>query len=197
MQDKKTSSFKERWEKAVNTFNSGDIAGALYLFKRLSEEGVEPAYAEVGKIYEFGGEGVEQDYKKALKWFIRALDEVQAVEGCLGIARIYYFGKGVPVNYDKAFEYYSMLEGTNDPTAQFVLGKMHHLGQGTPVDIEKAKHYYGLASDQGSFHARRNLGLLYAQNGHFFKGAWLWLKSAIYSLKIVLKNPNDSRLRPF
>ena len=56
-------------------------------------------------MYEFG-EGVEQDYTKALEWYNKAANAGNNVT-MSNIGRMYECGKGVEQDYTKALEWYT------------------------------------------------------------------------------------------
>lgn len=62
---------------------------------------------------------------------------------------MYYTGRGVKRDLDKAHEYYRQASEKNHMTAQFSLGTMFHNGEGTTVDLEEAYFWYTLAARQG------------------------------------------------
>lgn len=145
----------------------------------MAREGEPAALVEIGNIYELGGNGVEQDYKQAMHWYQRSFNEANDVHGCLGLARLYYLGLGTPVDYAKAFDYYSLLEPNNHPLAMFQLGQMYYLGQGVEPDLEKAAYYYQRAADQGHLYALRFMGYVKQRQGHPLAGLWWRLKGSV------------------
>ena len=70
----------------------------------------------LGRMYYFG-EGVKQDYAKALEWFQKAAEQGYATaQNNLG--SMYYNGQGVKVNYAKAAEWFQKAAQQCDETAQ-------------------------------------------------------------------------------
>ncbi len=126
----------------VKAFYKGDRVGVLYQLRKMANENVPAAFAELGNIYEMGGHGLERNFKKAKYWYNRAIDEADDIEGYIGMARLYYFGKGMQVNYKKALEYYLIAEEINEPVAFFAIGRMYRLGQGVEKNISTAKEHY-------------------------------------------------------
>ncbi|MCK5668590.1 MAG: SEL1-like repeat protein, partial [Gammaproteobacteria bacterium] len=49
----------------------GDLATAAAEFRKLAEQGDKNAQAHLGYMY-YVGEGVEQDYARAVKWYKKA-----------------------------------------------------------------------------------------------------------------------------
>ena len=65
----------------------------------------------IGRIYLEGGDGVEQDFHKAAKWFQKAID-LGATDVKNELAQLYLQGLGVKQNKSKAIELYK--ESCND-----------------------------------------------------------------------------------
>ncbi len=78
-------------------------------------------------------------------------------EGCK-----YYFGKEVPVDYNKARSYFmKSAENEEFAPAQFNLGIIYLNGQGVTKNVQKAIDYFMLASDQNYGNAQFQIGNLY------------------------------------
>ncbi len=182
-----------RWKNAIYAFRDGDYAGALFLFKKLAQEGSLPALVEVGNIYELGGNGVDQDYIEAKKWYERSVNEIDDSKAYLALGRLYYAGHGVEQDFNKAFFYFSKLE--NEPGALYILGRMYEYGEGTNKDLKLALSYYKKASELGHALALKDYGLLTIKQGRYLKGFFTWMKACIIIFKIVLLNPDDRRLK--
>jgi TPR repeat protein len=60
------------------------------------------AHLGLGLLYEYG-DGVEQDYQKALEYYTKLADDDIPV-GMLRLGLMHYYGKGVPVDYRKSFD---------------------------------------------------------------------------------------------
>ena len=188
-----------KWGFAVRTLRAGDASAAVTLLKSLAREGEQAAFREIGNIYEIGGNGVEQDYKQAMRWYQRSFNEADDVQGCLALARLYYLGRGTKIDYAKAFEYYSVLENNNHPIAMFQLGQMYYLGQGVEPDLDKAAYYYEQAADQGHLYALRFIGYIKQRQGHIFSGMWLRVKSMVrlfFAIIIARQKYGDYRKDP-
>ncbi len=76
--------------------------------------------------------------------------------GCL-----YWLGKSVPKNMDKAVRYFRSAAYQNVPLAQACLGAIYFQGDGVALDYRTAADWYRQAADQGDPHAQRELGQLY------------------------------------
>lgn len=68
----------------------------------LSEKGDAEAQCKLGYRYK-KGKGVEQDYKKAAKWFAKSAKQGY-MDAQFNLGACYYKGCGVKQNYKKALE---------------------------------------------------------------------------------------------
>ncbi|MDK2071119.1 sel1 repeat family protein, partial [Aliarcobacter butzleri] len=66
-----TLSFGATLDEGVKAANKGDYKTALQIFEALSATNNSKAQFYLGLIYE-DGNGVKQDYKKALEWYEKA-----------------------------------------------------------------------------------------------------------------------------
>ena len=188
-------SLDRRWGAAVDTLRSGDKAGALYIFKSLSKGGEPAACREIGNIYEFGGGGVEQDIREAISWYEKALNAMNDGHACIGLARIYYYGKLGEPDYLKAFSYLEIIEANDLPLANLMLGRMYRLGKGVELDYYKAKEFYDRSAKKGNLFASKELGLLEIQSKNYIKGIALLVKSFIEAVMVGMKDVNNPRIK--
>lgn len=109
------------------------------------------------------GDGAEQSYEKALKWFLKAAQQGKTnAQYNLGI--MYYSGQGVEQNYSKAFECFFKAAGQDNADAQVLIGNMYKNGKGVEKDYAKAVEWYLKAARQGDANAQVHLGDMY-KNG--------------------------------
>ena len=94
------------------------------------------------------GKGVDQDYKKAVKWYTSAADQGDLyAQSNLGV--MYEEGHGVEQDYQEALKWYTMSAQRGHAIAQRNLGSMHLEGRGTKKDLIKAFAWYEIASVNG------------------------------------------------
>ena|SRR5215472_3788583 len=103
----------------------------------------------LGVAYE-GGKGVEQDYKKALRWLAKAARQGNSdAQNMMGL--MYEDGKGVPIDYSQASKWYRAAcenrpdrggagQGCNH------LGQLYQDGQGVQQSNMEAYKYFKLCS---------------------------------------------------
>jgi len=94
-------------------------------------------------LYE-DGTGVEKDYRQAARWY-RAAAEKRVARGEFDLARLYYAGKGVPLDYVTAYVWYSRALADGEPLAALGLKEMASIM--TPRQKQMALDL--LAGDQG------------------------------------------------
>lgn len=94
------------------------------------------------------GEGVERNYKEAIKWYKKAADQGNRL-AANKVSMMYYGGKGV----DKDYEIASMLleKYFQDASAdeQYHLGQKFRQGMMYPKDLNEAYKWYKKAAEQG------------------------------------------------
>ena len=82
------------------------------------------------------------------------------------IARLYYFGRGVPKDQGQALAYYRKAADLGSVHAQTCAGVMYYKGYGVAKNIKLAKQYLQPAASRGSIEALRNLGWM-CYNGEY------------------------------
>ena len=73
------------------------------------------------------------------------------------LADLYYSGKGVPLNYEKAAHWYQKAADQGNAEAQFQLSHLYTVGLGVMHDYTQARYWVKQAADQGHEQARREL----------------------------------------
>ncbi len=92
-------------------------------------------------------------FSKALAtWRPLAEDGHAKAQYQLGV--MYYYGEGVPQNYDRAAEWYGKAAEGGDADAQFNLGLMYAHGIGVEQDFVSAHVWFNLAASVYSRRAR-------------------------------------------
>ncbi len=113
----------------------------------------------MGYSYEFG-DGVEQDYVEAVKWYKLSAAQGNAwAQGALG--RCYFDGLGVEQNRKKAAELFLKSAEQGHSSGQKWLGYCYQYGYGVEKNLSKTVEYYKLASAQGEKWAQNELGDCY------------------------------------
>ena len=127
-----------------------------------ANEGDSEAQFKLGNMYYYG-QGVNQDYAKAIEWYERAAEQGNAAAQ-FNLGLMYDFGKGVERDYAKAIEWYEKAAEQGDVYAQYKLGVMYENCEGVEQDYAKAFEWYEKAAEQENAAAQFNLGVMY-ENG--------------------------------
>ena len=107
------------------------------------------------------GDGVEQDYAKAVEFYTKAAAQGDAsAQNNLGI--MYENGQGVEQDYDKAVELYTKAAEQGYAYARYNLGIMYDNGRGVEQDYSQAIEFYSKAAEQELAAAQYNLGYMHA-----------------------------------
>lgn len=145
---------------SIYIFPSLAFAGRdiLHETKTLAEWGKTTSQYELGLMY-YKGQGVEQNYKEAFKWFrVSAQKGLSDAQFYLGL--MYYYGKAVARNYSNAFYLFLSAAEQGQTEAQFILGNMYISGQGVQQNYIKAYAWTSIAYKNGHNQAEQNLQFL-------------------------------------
>ena len=137
-----------------------------------AKRGYHGAQFNVGLAY-YEGDGVKQDYKKAIQWWKKAAAQGNE-DAMYNIGFCYEKGFGVKQDIKQAFEWYrkSATSGRNE-LAWCALGECYEEGKGTVSDNEQAEYWYRKAASY-NIRAQHLLGKLYYKHG-FYEDAAIWL----------------------
>lgn len=145
-----------------------------------AHKGDPMAQCNLGYMYGTG-QGVLQNYEKAIEWYqkaaaqgnLNAQQNLQAVfyalsndltilrrDYCLGI--LYEKGWGTATNYVMAAKHYLVAAQQGISEAQAQLGSMFATGAGLVLNLEQAIYWFKQAAQQGNMVAQKNLGRAYA-----------------------------------
>ena len=88
--------------------------------------------------------------EEANRWYERAAQGGH-VQAQVALATNYFTGRGVPLDYGKAFTWYSKAASAGDGSAQYIVGSYYERGYPGIVDkdIEQAKIWYARAASHG------------------------------------------------
>ena len=120
----------------------GEIASRrLSYMRQLSQiEGYENIYITLGDTFYYG-KGVEPDAQEAIRWYEKAVAAgIPFGNECIGM--MYYAGNGVPVDYEKAFLYFTKNGSDVSFCTLYALGEMYRQGLFVEKDLEAARDYY-------------------------------------------------------
>ncbi|XP_030493553.2 ERAD-associated E3 ubiquitin-protein ligase component HRD3A [Cannabis sativa] len=126
-----------------------------------AQKGNAGAMYKIGLFYYFGLRGLRRDHKKALSWFLKAVEkgEPRAME-LLG--EIYARGAGVERNYTKAVEWLALASKQQLYSAYNGMGYLYVKGYGVEKkNYTKAKEYFEKAAENDEAGGHYNLGVMY------------------------------------
>ena len=145
---------------------------ALLAYRDAASRGYAPAQNELGKIYQFGLLGIDQDSKQALQWYLKAAsaDPNRTNSGEKGyapaqnnIGKMYLVGDGVRKDSKEAFKWYQMAAAQDNAESQFHLGLLYYNGEGVNQDVKEAFKWYQMAAAQDYPDAQNTLAYMYLE----------------------------------
>jgi TPR repeat protein len=123
------------------------------------------AQRNLGNMY-LKGKGVQQDFKQAVAWFRKAVDQGNATAQYL-LGTMYHKGEGVQQDSKQAVAWYRKAAEQGFAGAQCTLGIVYRDGLGVQQDSKKAAAWYRKAADQGCTLANLPLGQLSEDAGDY------------------------------
>ena len=164
-----------------------DLEEAKKWYKKSIEKDNMQAVEDLGHVYYEEGK-----FDKALECFLKAA----ANENPKGIFMLGYLsqnGKGLPLDYKKAEEYYLKATRKNYAEAYYRIGKLYQEGgNGITQNFQTAMNWYLQAAGRGNTNAMRRIGEI-----HFFGegGNSSDVSKAIYWFEKAHNNGENSVLR--
>ena len=147
--------------------------------KKIALLGDPEAQYNVGECY-YDGDGVEQDFVEAVRWYKKAADQGHAkAQYSLGFC--YAKGKGVGQDYGQARVWWLKAADQGHAKAQHNLACCYDEALGGQEDFVEAVRWYKKAADQGVAESQCNLGLCYGKGygvEQDFEEAEKWLTKA-------------------
>lgn len=126
-----------------------------------AKAGNKLAQYNVGYYY-YNGEGVKQDYTKAVYWYRKAAEQNEnESQFMLGVC--YFNGRGIKQDYEKAAFWYRKAAEQENAKAQTNLGYCYEKGLGVTQSISLAVSWYKKAAEHGEPNAQQNLGICYEE----------------------------------
>jgi SEL1 protein len=119
---------------------------AALLYEKAAELGYELAQSNAAWICDNHLTPQSEHSSRAFALYKHAAQQHNA-GAALKLGDYYYYGWGIPVNYEKAVAYYRSASNLHNPQAMFNLGFMHQYGLGLPKDFHLAKRFYDMAAE--------------------------------------------------
>ena len=101
-----STAIAEEYEDAASSYDRGDYATALRLFKPLADQGRAGAQYFLGFMYGTG-QGVLKNESESLKWHRKAADQGEA-QAQYNLGVMYAYGAGEPQDYVKAHSWFNL-----------------------------------------------------------------------------------------
>ncbi|MHB1273347.1 MAG: tetratricopeptide repeat protein [Rhodanobacter sp.] len=181
---------------AVERFVSGDYALCIDDFLRLSSEEDARATLYAATIFDRGGGGVDHDWERARALYKQSLAQSYLPGAALGLAFMFYKGRGGTQDFSEAAKYFGMLR--DNAFSQIMLGVMSLKGKGRLPSEEDALHYFDKAWILGHPLGLKNAAIIRFHRGQYMRAVYDFLRSAYliflnYGVKRLplVKSPHD------
>ncbi|KAM9682032.1 protein sel-1 homolog 2 isoform 2-T2 [Dama dama] len=137
-------------------------------YKFLAERGDVQIQVSLGQLHLIGRKGLDQDYYKALYYFLKAA-KAGSANAMAFIGKMYLEGNAAaPQNNATAFKYFSMAASKGNAIGLHGLGLLYFYGKGVPVNYAEALKYFQKAAEKGWPNAQFQLGFMY------YSGSGVW-----------------------
>ena len=133
--------------------------------QKLMSEGNTDAMKLLGDLYLDGKGGLEQDYAKAMEYYLRAAEEDNA-DAQAQLGYMYQNALGVPADYAKAMEWNNRAAQQGNAQGQAQIGYLYQNGLGVTQNLDEAGRWYTRAKESGSEWAAAKLEETEATNPH-------------------------------
>ncbi|HAS43570.1 MAG TPA: hypothetical protein DCS93_24030 [Microscillaceae bacterium] len=199
------NNFEPQYEQALHWYEAGselkdteavEMAGHYYRMGLGAEKNPEKALAyiqqgvevfnssfsktELALCYETGF-GIEQDYSKALEWYLKACEDNYPY-ACYRAGLYYRDGVHHPQNtpdFDKSFAAFNKAANLGDRLAKYEVAKAFFYGEGTEKNVDKALNMYAQNLEDKVLDAAVDLALYYEQEGNNPEQAFSYMKTAV------------------
>ena len=155
------------FQKGLTAYKNKDYAIAIAEWEPIAQKGYGGAAYKLGKIYQLG-QGVQQDYGKAIKWFERAGKGRYGAKKKFWRGAAFYTlglmhlkGEGVPKNQKKAYSMFLKSvqkgAGTWQGLASYNMGLMALKGEGVRKSQRDAIYWFKQSARSGNKEAKQAL----------------------------------------
>lgn len=120
--------------------------------------GETQAEHDLAELYKFG-QGVQQDYAEAAKWYLKAAENGDA-DSELNLGYIYQTGSGVKKNEKEAAKWLEKAAEQGVMEAESAIGSAYLNGTGVRKNKVTAARWFEKAAEQGDGDSMRQLGVM-------------------------------------
>lgn len=171
------------------------VSEALEALEPLLEKSDARAHTLAGAGFELSGSGVKVDFEKARYCYEFAVNAEGCVVAALGLARIFYFGKGFDVDIEYSHSLYSIIsEGVDEPLADIGLARIHLDDRWKNGDIDLANRLLNRAMSRGYVGAYVVAARFRKRQGRFFDWLKLSLQARLKATSYLVRDIHDIRL---
>lgn len=120
-----------------------DESKGMEWYQKYVEKNLDYGYSQIALVYHKGDKKLRilPNPDRALFWDQKGADAGETGSQ-YSMGKSYYFGKGVPQDYEKAFAYYQKVAEKNPDWVAFEMGFFYLTGRGTRKDEKKAHEWF-------------------------------------------------------
>ncbi|MCR9071818.1 MAG: sel1 repeat family protein [Alphaproteobacteria bacterium] len=149
----------DEYDLAFSHYENGKYKEAYLELQQIVSDGDSRVFNLLGDMSYFGN-GVDQDYNEAVKWYRKSAQKGNA-EGQWLLGYMYFVGQGVDQNYNEAVKWYRKSAEQGNSDGQYGLGTAYFVGQGVDKNYNEAVKWYRKSAEQGNSDGQYGLGTAY------------------------------------
>ncbi|MEQ9450857.1 MAG: tetratricopeptide repeat protein [Pseudomonadales bacterium] len=192
--------FKEAFrdlEAANQALNRGNRRDALSIFHDLATKGYEPAMFMLGEMLASPSNGgVEQNFEAAKMWYEIHYQQTSDALSALGLAKLYFKGKGVKQDIGKALDILVPHANDSDARINMLLGRIYGSNLGCAGSLEKSISQLETAYSKGNVYSLKYKGWLLIESGSRFTGVLVLVRGFVLVLWASIKR-NHTAVVPY
>lgn len=153
----------------------------------------------MGVIFQLGILNKAKDIEKAISYFQESIDLYQSGISCQSIGAIYYIGKDVKQDYEKAYKYFEIGAKLHYADCEESLAKMYVYGNYVKKDYFMASFWYERAFDDGKITVATYIANIYLPDNNmlndeelayewYYKGSTYNIPECLLGLGYLYKN---------
>ena len=136
---------------------------AFYWANKAVELDNKKSLNTLGEFYRFGI-GTKKNPEKAIECYKKSFEAGYGKIGALNIGEMYFYGEGVPVDYDEATKWFQKACDPRLSQPYVLIGRMYEMGVYGEKNVSQAISWYKKGEQLGSPFADYYLGCCYAND---------------------------------